>query len=141
MSTGTRFEHFGFGVPWEELANYSQAVRAGNMLFVSGQLSHDAEGNFVGAGDFELQAKTAFANLDRVLQRFGAARTDIAEVNLFLVDLRTNFAATGAACRDYFGDHRPANNTFGVAELALPDQLVEIAATVVLAGEHADVVS
>ncbi len=128
----SRFEHFGFGVPWEDVANYSQAVRAGDRLFISGQLSHDMEGNFLEKGDVGAQADVTFANMDIVLRRFGAARTDIAEMNIFLIDLRTNFAPTMAACKRYFGDHRPASNVFGVVALALPEQLVEIAATVVL---------
>ncbi len=129
MST---FEHFGFGVPWEDAANYSQAVRAGDRLFISGQLSHDMEGNFLEAGDVGAQADVAFANLDVILRRFGAERTDIAEINIFLMDLRSNFAPAMAACKRYFGDHRPASNVFGVAALALPEQLIEIAATAVL---------
>ena len=128
----SRFEHFGFGVPWEESANYSQAVRAGDRLFISGQLSHDPNGNFLGEGDVEVQADTALANLDMVLRRFGAQRSDIAEINVFLVDLRTNFAPAMAACKRYFGDHRPASNVFGVVDLALPQQLIEIAASAVL---------
>ncbi len=99
------FEHFGFGVPWEDLANYSQAVRAGDRLYISGQLSHDMDGNFLHEGDVEAQADVAFANIDVVLRRFGAGRT---------------------------GDHRPASNAFGVVALALPEQLIEIAATAVL---------
>jgi enamine deaminase RidA (YjgF/YER057c/UK114 family) len=126
------FEHFGFGVPWEDLANYSQAVRAGDLLFISGQLSHDADGNFLGEGDVEAQADTTLANLDLVLRHFGAQRSDIAEINVFLMDLRSNFAPAMAACKRYFGDHRPASNVFGTAALALPQQLIEIAATAVL---------
>ncbi len=128
----SKFEHFGFGVPWEDAANYSQAVKAGNLLFISGQLSHDEDGTFTGDGDFERQIETTFANLDKVLARFGADKSDIAEVNVFIVDLRENFEATGAALVKYFGEHRPANNALGVAALAFPQQLIEIAATAVL---------
>ena len=129
MST---FDTFTFGVPWEEAASYSQAVRAGNLLLVSGQLSHDAEGAFVGEGDFATQVRTSFANLDRVLEHFGAAHDRIAEVNFYVVDLRANFGAVADACQRYFGEHRPANNVLGVTALAFPQQLVEISATVVL---------
>ncbi|MGY1607527.1 MULTISPECIES: RidA family protein [unclassified Geodermatophilus] len=128
-----RFETFGFGVPWEDLANYSQAVRAGDRLYVSGQLSHDADGTFLHEGDVEGQTEVTLANLDAVLSRFGAQRTDIVEMNVFLVGLRANFAPAMAVCKRYFGDHRPASNAFGVVELALPEQLIEIAATAVLA--------
>ena len=132
------FVRFGFGVPWEETANYSQAVRAGDLLFVSGQLSHDLDGTFVGEGDIAVQAETTFANLDHVLDAYGARRIDVAEINIFVVDLRGNFAAVGEACRTYFGAYRPAANAFGVVELALPQQLLEIAATVVLTRPEAE---
>lgn len=133
----SKFQYFGFGVPWEEAANYSQAVKAGNLLFVSGQLSHAEDGTFVGEGDFERQLETTFVNLDKVLANFGADKTDIAEVNVFIVNLRENFEATGDGLSRYFGAHRPANNALGVAALAFPEQLIEVAATVVLtAGER-----
>ena len=132
---GNRFETFGFGVPWEDAAGYSQALRAGNTLFVSGQLSHDAEGNFLHVGDFEGQTQVTFENLDRVLGQFGAQRSDIVEVNVFVVNLRENFDAATAASKRYFEPHRPASNILGVEALAFPDQLIEIAATVALAGQ------
>jgi len=131
-TSGSRFEHFGFGVTWEDAASYSQAVRAGNLLFVSGQLSHDPDGTFLHAGDFEAQAAATLDNLDRVLSQFKAQRSDIVEINVFLIDLRANFDAAVAGTRRYFEPHRPASNVFGVESLAFPEQLIEIAATVVL---------
>ncbi len=128
----SKFEHFGFGVPWEDAANYSQAVKAGNLLFISGQLSHDEDGTFIGEGDFEQQLETTFVNLDKVLARFGADKTDIVEVNVYLVNFRENFEASGAGLVKYFGEHRPAANALGVTALAFPPQLIEIAAHAVL---------
>ncbi|MFD5559504.1 RidA family protein [Kitasatospora griseola] len=53
----------------------SQATQVGDTVYVSGQLSHDdRHGNFVGAGDFELQVRTTLENLDLVLRQFGAER-------------------------------------------------------------------
>ncbi|MCX4429129.1 RidA family protein [Streptomyces mirabilis] len=49
-------------MPWESLYGYSQAIQVGDAVYVSGQVSHDRDGNFVGAGDFELQVKTTLAN-------------------------------------------------------------------------------
>ncbi len=128
------FERFGFGVPWEDAASYSQGVRSGNMLFISGQFSHDMDGNILHAGDFEGQATSTFENLDRVLQRFNAQRTDIVELNVFVVDMRANFEAATAGVKRYLNGHRPANNTIGVSGLAFPEQVIEVAATVVLSG-------
>ncbi len=70
MSTDTgrgTFEHFGFGVPWEDTANYSQGVRAGNLLFIAGQLAHDLDGNLLGEGEFAVQADGALANIGLVV--------------------------------------------------------------------------
>ena len=128
----SRFEHFGFGVPWEDRANYSQAVRAGDQLFISGQLSHDLEGNFQHEGDVAAQAQVTLGNIDVILRHFGAERTDIVEVNIFVVDMRANFWPAMTAFQEYFGTHRPASNAWGVVELALPQQLIEVAATAVL---------
>jgi enamine deaminase RidA (YjgF/YER057c/UK114 family) len=121
---------FGFGVPWESAFTYSQALQAGDTLYISGQLSHDKEGNFVGAGDFELQAKTALANLDRVLEHYGAKRAQIVETTVLLKNLRENFETVARLHSEYFGTHRPTATAMGVVDLALPDQLIEIGAVV-----------
>ena len=80
----------------------------------------------------EAQTDVALGNVDVILRRFGAQRSDIAEMNIFLMDVRANFAPAMAACKRWLGEHRPASNLWGVSALALPEQLIEIAATAVL---------
>ncbi|MFI9042632.1 RidA family protein [Streptomyces sp. NPDC053726] len=121
---------FGFDVPWESLYGYAQALRAGETLYISGQLSHDAAGTFIGEGDFELQARTTLANLDLVLKNFGATRNQIVETTVLLRNLRENFDATARLHAEYFGKHRPTSTVLGVSDLALPDQLLEVGAVV-----------
>ncbi|MFE2105927.1 RidA family protein [Kitasatospora sp. NPDC059463] len=121
---------FGFGMPWESLYGYSQAVQVGETVYVSGQLSHDQHGNFVGAGDFELQVRTTLENLDLVLGQFGAERSQIVETTVLVRNLRENFEAAARLHADYFGEHRPTSTVMGISDLALPDQLVEIGALV-----------
>lgn len=121
---------FGFEMPWESLYGFSQAMQAGDTVYVSGQLSHDQDGNFVGADDFELQVKTTLANLDLVLEHFGAKRSQIVETTVLVRNLRENFDATARLHSAYFGTHRPSSTVMGVSDLALPDQLVEIGAVV-----------
>ncbi|MFE7558824.1 RidA family protein [Kitasatospora sp. NPDC057500] len=121
---------FGFGMPWESLYGYSQAVQVGETVYVSGQLSHDRHGDFVGAGDFELQVRTTLENLDLVLGQFGAERSQIVETTVLVRNLRENFEAAARLHADYFGEHRPTSTVMGVSDLALPDQLVEIGALV-----------
>ncbi|MER6620788.1 MULTISPECIES: RidA family protein [unclassified Streptomyces] len=121
---------FGFGMPWESSYGYSQAVQAGDTVYVSGQLSHDRHGDFVGAGDFGLQVRTTLENLDLVLERFGAERGQIVETTVLVRNLRENFDAMARLHAEYFGEHRPTSTVMGVPDLALPDQLVEIGALV-----------
>ncbi|GGZ30791.1 RidA family protein [Streptomyces poonensis] len=125
-----RTETFGFGMPWESLYGYSQAFQVDNTVYISGQLSHDEDGNFIGAGDFELQTRTTLANLDLVLAHFGAERSQIVETTVLVRNLRENFDAAARLHSDYFGEHRPTSTVMGVSDLALPDQLVEIGAVV-----------
>lgn len=121
---------FGFGMPWESLYGYSQAVQVGDTVYVSGQLSHDRHGDFIGTGDFELQLRTSLENLDLVLKHFGAERGQIVETTVLVRNLRENFESTARLHAEYFGKHRPASTVMGISDLALPDQLVEIAALV-----------
>ncbi|MFE6102624.1 RidA family protein [Streptomyces laurentii] len=123
-------KEFSFGMPWEELYGYSQAMRVGETVYVSGQLSHDQKGAFVGADDFGLQVTTTLANLDLVLEHFGASRRQIVETTVLVRNLRENFDTTARLHAAYFGEHRPTSTVMGVSDLALPDQLVEIGAVV-----------
>src|SRR6185436_3001627 len=78
---------FSFGVPWEGGYGYAQAIQAGSTVYVSGQLSHDMEANFVGDGDFDLQVSTTFSNLDRVLDAYGPRRTNVVQTTVYVKDL------------------------------------------------------
>ncbi|RKF25524.1 RidA family protein [Micromonospora globbae] len=121
---------FSYDVPWEGLYGFSQAMQVGDTVYISGQLAHDAEGNFVGEGDFDAQVNATLDNLDRVLAHFGASRRQVVETTVLVVGLREHFDAVAAAHSRYFGDHRPTSTVSGVVELALPAQLVEIGAVV-----------
>ncbi|MGP4086071.1 RidA family protein [Streptomyces sp. KR55] len=125
-----QYKELTFGMPWESLYGYSQAVQAGDTLYVSGQLSHDSAGTFVGADDFELQTKTTLDNLDRVLEHFGATRDQIVETTVLVRNLRDHFDTVARLHVAYVGDRRPTSTVMGVSDLALPEQLVEIGAVV-----------
>ncbi|MFJ5220818.1 RidA family protein [Streptomyces sp. NPDC088354] len=123
-------QEFAFGMPWESLYGYSQAVQAGDTLYISGQLSHDSTGAFIGEGDFELQMRTTLGNLDRVLEHFGATRDQIVETTILVRGLREHFDTVARLHAAYCGEHRPTSTVMGVSDLALPAQLVEIGAVV-----------
>jgi enamine deaminase RidA (YjgF/YER057c/UK114 family) len=119
-------------MPWEPSYGFAQAIQVGSTLYISGQLSHDMEANFVGEGDFELQVRTTFANLDRVLESYGAGREQIVQTTVYVKDLRRYFDDVARLHAEYFGEHRPTSTVLGVVDLALPQQLVEIAAVAVV---------
>jgi enamine deaminase RidA (YjgF/YER057c/UK114 family) len=132
MNTANKFEALSFGMPWEEDHGASQAIKSGSMLYISGQLSHDMDANFVGEADFELQVRTTFNNIDKILHSYGASRSQIVATTVYVKNLRAHFKEISRLHKEYFGDHRPTSTLLGVADLALPQQLVEISALAIL---------
>jgi len=118
------WKSYGFGMPWEKQYGYAQAIQVGPTLYISGQESHDMEANFVGAGDFELQVRTTFANLDRILAFYGARKQHIVQTTVYVKERRRTFDAMARLHAEYFGEHRPRGRRPGTA----PPQLVEIGA-------------
>jgi 2-iminobutanoate/2-iminopropanoate deaminase len=97
---------------------YSQAVRAGGFLYVSGQLGLDpATGRFAGE-EFEAQARQVLANLGAILAEAGCAITDIVSVDVFMTDL-ANFKLFNAIYDDFMAGHRPARAAVQVSALPL----------------------
>lgn len=110
---------------------YSQATRAGNTVFCSGQIPLDlATGNLV-EGDITAQARQAFSNLKAVVEAAGGSMDDIVRVGLYLTDL-TQFGEVNAVMADYFSQPYPARSTIEVSGLPR-GALFEVDAIVVLA--------
>ncbi|WP_066946293.1 RidA family protein [Streptomyces lushanensis] len=117
---------FNYNVPAESDFGYSQAIKSGELIHVSGQLSFDEAGEFLHAGDFVAQLRQTYVNMDKVLEHYGVTRNQVVSQVLYVVNLRRNAAATAEGNLAYFGDHRPASTVLGVTELTLPGQVVEI---------------
>ena len=95
---------------------YSQATRAGNTVFFSGQIPLDpATGQLVG-GDIGVQARRAFDNLKAVCEAAGGTMDDITRVGLYLTNL-SQFAAVNAVMGEYFAQPYPARSTIEVPGL------------------------
>ena len=111
------------GAP-KAIGPYSQAVKSGNLVFLSGQIALDpATGNIVD-GDFEAQVRRVFANLSAVLTASGASFQSVVKATVYLTDL-ANFQTLNTIYAEFFGDHKPARTTVG--NLTLPKgSLVEI---------------
>lgn len=106
------------------VGTYSQAVVAGNTIYVSGQLPIDANtGEFVPGGITE-QLHQVFKNLKYILEEAGYSMSDVVKANVFLSDL-ANFATLNEVYAQYFSEPYPARVAYQVA--ALPKAaLVEI---------------
>jgi len=95
---------------------YSQAVKAGNVIYTSGQVSLDPKSGQLVTGDFAAQARRVFDNLAAVLRAAGADFKNVAKANVYLVNLG-DFDTLNAIYAEYFGDHKPARTTVQVAGL------------------------
>ena len=97
---------------------YSQAVRAGGFLYVSGQLGLvPATGQFAGA-DFEAQARQALSNMGAILTEAECATADIVSVDVFVTDLG-NFKLFNGIYDEFMAGHRPARAAVQVSALPL----------------------
>ncbi|MFE2449812.1 RidA family protein [Streptomyces sp. NPDC021218] len=123
MATNDVFNH---NVPAESDFGYSQAIKSGDLIHVSGQLSLDETGEFRYAGDFAAQLEQTYINLDKVLDHYGVTRNQVVSQTLYVVNLLQRAAATAEGNLAYFGDHRPVSTVLGVTELTFPDQVIEI---------------
>ena len=95
---------------------YSQATRAGNTVFFSGQIPLDpATGELVQA-DIATEARRVFDNLQAVCEAAGGSMDDVARVGIYLTDL-SDFAAVNAVMADYFQAPYPARSTIQVSAL------------------------
>lgn len=95
---------------------YSQAIKSGNLIFTSGQVSLDPATGELVPGDFTAQARRVFENLRAVLAAAGADFSKVVKATVYVTDL-ANFAALNALYAEVFGDHKPARTTVQVAGL------------------------
>jgi len=124
----TNAKTYNHGVAWEETSGVTQGYSVNGTIYISGQFSHDMQGEFVGEGELEAQARQTLENLDRVLAGFGVTRSHIAELQIFLTNPQEHFEQSVVLYKEYVGDHRPAVTLIGVSGLAYPHMLIEIRA-------------
>jgi reactive intermediate/imine deaminase len=98
------------------IGTYSQAIKTGKLLFMSGQIPLDPASMVVVEGDFEARARQVFDNLKAVAEAAGGDLNQIVKLTIFLTDL-DNFATVNAVMEDYFDQPYPARAAVGVASL------------------------
>jgi reactive intermediate/imine deaminase len=109
---------------------YSQAIRAGDTVWLSGQIGLDPDSGELVAGGVEAQAERVFRNLAAVAEAAGASLADAVKVNLYLVDL-ADFGKVNELMSRHFPQPYPARAAVGVASLPR-GALVEADAVMVL---------
>jgi reactive intermediate/imine deaminase len=95
---------------------YSQAVRAGNTIWVSGQIPLDPATGELVKGDMEAQVRRVFENLKAIVSAAGASFDDVVKATVFLIDL-AHFALVNKVMAEYFREPYPARAAVGVAAL------------------------
>lgn len=100
----------------QAIGAYSQAVVAGNTLYVSGQIPLVPETMEIDAGDISAKIRRVFANLMAVVEAAGATADQVSKLNVYLTDL-THFPLVNEVLAEYFDEPFPARAVVGVAEL------------------------
>jgi reactive intermediate/imine deaminase len=100
----------------QAIGTYSQAVRAGETVYLSGQIPFDPATMQLVAGDMETQARRVFDNLKAVAEAAGGSLDKAVKVTIFLTDL-AHFVKVNEVMATYFAKPYPARSTVGVAQL------------------------
>jgi len=104
---------------------YSPAVRAGDNIYVAGQIPIDPVTGVVVTGDIKAETRQVLTNIKNILEGCGASLADVVRCGVFLIDAG-DFAAMNEVYAEFFGEAKPARTTIIVAALPLKDAKVEI---------------
>jgi reactive intermediate/imine deaminase len=110
---------------------FSQAVKVGPMIFVSGQLARDRDGQVVGRGDMAAQTRQVIANIAAILAEAGAELRHVVKLTAFMTDM-SRAPEAWAVRSEAFSGRPPASTGVEVSRLTHPDFLIEIEAIAVI---------
>ena len=109
----------------EPISHFTDGVRAGGFLYVSGVVAVDGQGRLVRGDDVVVQTQQVFENMRAVLEAGGCGFEDVVKVTVFLTDIDDR-ALINPVRQEFFGETRPASTLVEVPRLAVPGAKVEI---------------
>ena len=110
---------------------FSQGVKVGNLVFVSGQIAKNANDEVVGKGDIRAQTRQCIENLKAVLEAGGATLGNVVKVTVFVTDME-HLKAVHEVRAEYFKEKYPASTLVEVSRLTNQDCMIEIEAIAVI---------
>lgn len=117
--------------PWEKKVGYCRAVKADNLIFVTGCTAIGPEGELVARGDGYGQARRCIEIIRDILGQLGTDLSSVTRTRMFVTDI-SQWKDFGRAHREYFGEHPPATTMVEVSRLIDPGMLIEIEADAVV---------
>ncbi|MDZ7779402.1 MAG: RidA family protein [Gemmatimonadota bacterium] len=118
------------GAPWEAHVGYCRALRAGNLVFVTGTAALEPDGSVHAPGDGYAQAARCLRIIADALAELDAGAEHVVRTRMFVTDI-SRWEEFGRAHSEFFGDSRPTTTMVEVSRLIHPDMLIEIEADAV----------
>ncbi len=117
---------------WDPRPRFAQVAKIGNQIYLAGQTSVDADGNVVGKGDIDAQARQVFENLKKCLESAGATFDHVVKLNIYSTDVDAQIAAVSKVRVEYLPNEPVPSTDVQIPRLVHPDWLLEIEAIAVL---------
>jgi enamine deaminase RidA (YjgF/YER057c/UK114 family) len=117
------------GLPGEKESEYgySQSIKVGDTIYISGQVGYDETGKISDRGNIETQMRQAYANIQKVLTQYGATMNNIVDEILFVTDMDAAMSVAPKCRKEIFsGTPVVASTIVQIQRLAYPDLLIEI---------------
>ena len=114
------------------IMSHGVEVPVGKMVFVSGQVARDLDGNVVGVGDIYAQTRQVLHNMQAVLEESEATMDDVVKVTVFVTNLEEHLVASHEVRSEFFKNGYPASSLVEVSRLVHKDFLIEIEAIAVI---------
>lgn len=122
--------NYNSGTVWEDMVEYSRAVKVGNVIEVSGTVAADENGHAVGRDDAYQQTVFIIQKIEKVLKEAGASLKDVVRTRMFVTDI-SRFEEFARAHGEFFSSIKPCTSMIEIKALVSPEFLIEIEVTAI----------